>query len=596
MGSRTGVFAVDPDAVKEAGDPDGVAAWDALVAQNGGPIATHSHLTPSGGRHALFKWRADRPVTNSAGCLPAGIDVRGDGGFVIVPPLRLPDGRTYQIAEAFDFFRFADAPDWLLGLIETRPSKTPAESSRLASPDASRSPAGNHDRYVQAALDGECAEVARAARGGRNNTLNRAAFSLGTLVGANVLNAGLATHRLYDAATACGLVAQDGQRAVMATIESGLTDGAAKPRTMPEPRREKSGSSGQVGHLQDSGTSLPGAPNGPLLQWHGDAPPTPPPYLITGILPRNKVGIVGGQFSGGKTFVVIDLSVCVLSGVPFNDHAVETPGAVLWLAAEGQNEVFSRIEAAYLHRIGEPPDRLPFAVQVGAVPTLTDADAVTKLYALTDTFVNDLIIRYGSNAPELRLIVIDTLSSAAGFQDENSASEVQRVFNTLRKLSDMTGALVLVIDHYGKMTETGVRGSSVKSDNADAILAVLADKPVEGDVSNRRLAVKKLRQGPAGQVIPFDLVSVPMGIWGNSTAAVSWHPPNSNAAQPTPKPAPPTWSGNARVLKSRRLRCILPRQHRKAGRLGPRARRATRRGPHLLERRALAYRRRLHGG
>ena len=52
------------------------------------------------------------------------------------------------------------------------------------------------------------------------------------------------------------------------------------------------------------------------------------------------------------------------------------------------------------------------------------------------------------------------MSAAAGFDDENSAAETQKVMNMLAALARETKALVLLIDHYGKIIETGVRGSS----------------------------------------------------------------------------------------------------------------------------------------
>ena len=36
MGPTSGVFAVDPDVPKEPGDPNGLAAWNALTEQHGG--------------------------------------------------------------------------------------------------------------------------------------------------------------------------------------------------------------------------------------------------------------------------------------------------------------------------------------------------------------------------------------------------------------------------------------------------------------------------------------------------------------------------------------------------------------------------------
>lgn len=41
-------------------------------------------LTPSGGLHVFMRYNG--PVRNSAGLLAAGVDIRGDGGYVVLPP------------------------------------------------------------------------------------------------------------------------------------------------------------------------------------------------------------------------------------------------------------------------------------------------------------------------------------------------------------------------------------------------------------------------------------------------------------------------------------------------------------------------------
>ena len=52
-----------------------------------GPLpATVEAQTGSGGRHLLFKHPGQR-VSNSAGILGPGLDVRGDGGYIVVPPI-----------------------------------------------------------------------------------------------------------------------------------------------------------------------------------------------------------------------------------------------------------------------------------------------------------------------------------------------------------------------------------------------------------------------------------------------------------------------------------------------------------------------------
>ncbi|MBB3972519.1 VapE domain-containing protein [Hansschlegelia beijingensis] len=116
-GPATGVWALDPDKPKSADHPDGFAAWESLSRARGGVPPTHTHETPGGGLHLLFAWDPERPVTTSSGDLPDGIDVRGKGGYIIVPPSRTFDGKEYRVAESLDWFVFAPAPAWLYELI-----------------------------------------------------------------------------------------------------------------------------------------------------------------------------------------------------------------------------------------------------------------------------------------------------------------------------------------------------------------------------------------------------------------------------------------------------------------------------------------------
>jgi putative DNA primase/helicase len=62
----------------------------------------------------------------------------------------------------------------------------------------------------------------------RNDTLNKEAFSLGTLVGAGMLGIEDVRNHLTEAALACGLE----RRETDSTIERALRDGIAHPREM----------------------------------------------------------------------------------------------------------------------------------------------------------------------------------------------------------------------------------------------------------------------------------------------------------------------------------------------------------------------------
>lgn len=106
-GERSGCFVVDLD-VKD--DKDGVSELSKL----GEVPKTYTVATPTGGfhlyfQHPGFKVRNSGPNSNPIG---PGIDIRGDGGYVVAPGSPHKNGGVYTIAcEA----PIAQAPSWLLG-------------------------------------------------------------------------------------------------------------------------------------------------------------------------------------------------------------------------------------------------------------------------------------------------------------------------------------------------------------------------------------------------------------------------------------------------------------------------------------------------
>lgn len=139
----------------------------------------------------------------------------------------------------------------------------------------------------------------------------------------------------------------------------------------------------------------------------------------------------------------------------------------------------------------------------------------------------------------LALMVFDTFAASAGLDDENSASQAQKALNVAATLSREAKALVVLIDHHGKVVETGIRGSSAKSAAADAILSVLCDRSPDGVISNRRMAVAKLRSGPMGRVVPFELRDY------EATCTVEWRV--TDEARPVTQPK--AWPKSLAIFK-----------------------------------------------
>lgn len=172
--------------------------------------------TGSGGTHLYFQAPDDVIVRNSTRRLGAGIDVRGEGGYILAPPSRHHTGRTYAWTTPLDV---PTLPPWLQQRLE---SPTPAPPSRWQPPrDSGRD-------WATALRDQEVADVATAPVGTRNTTLNRAAFVLGRVAASGALDPHDVRSKLEQAATAAGLPIREAQR----TIESGLSAGRETGRSL----------------------------------------------------------------------------------------------------------------------------------------------------------------------------------------------------------------------------------------------------------------------------------------------------------------------------------------------------------------------------
>ncbi len=137
-GSRSGFWVLDVDL------PDGPESLAALEAEHGSLPATIEASTPRGDRHLYWRWPGDGPeIRNSAGRIGTGLDVRGEGGQVVLPPSVLADGRRYRWVKN-GASAFVDAPDWLVKVVLPPPAPPRAEP---------KSPPDNIENYVASAAE-----------------------------------------------------------------------------------------------------------------------------------------------------------------------------------------------------------------------------------------------------------------------------------------------------------------------------------------------------------------------------------------------------------------------------------------------------------
>ena len=218
------------------GGPDGRTALRNLLRQQRdfNNRVTPSALTPGDGAHVYFGQNGHE-LGNARGELPDGVDVRGAGGYVIAPYAMLPDGRQYRavpgtpdLIAAYQAGTIPHVPQGVVDLIKAR-KQTQAREQQQTEKANGTAGGVREQAYAAAALEGCAAELAAAARGSRNELLNRLAFRLGRMIVRGWLERAAVESNLIGAMHANGYLGEEGIKATEATLQSGLDAGMKVP-------------------------------------------------------------------------------------------------------------------------------------------------------------------------------------------------------------------------------------------------------------------------------------------------------------------------------------------------------------------------------
>jgi len=239
---KTGLVVVDAD---RHGGPDGVAAFAEMAAAEQTPPHPIS-LTLGGGEHHYFKQRSDRRCRNRSGSLPDGIDVRGDGGWIVAPGTIRQDGKTYSasdgaplLIDAYSTGSIPTIPVWLVAKIhERRPGSSASVDAILSAPAFETG--GREATYARRALEGAAHELSRAPIGSRNEALNASAYRLGRMVARDWIDQASVVTALKGAAISAGLNTEEVEKTLASGITAGLSNPAEDLLDRPERRQGRS--------------------------------------------------------------------------------------------------------------------------------------------------------------------------------------------------------------------------------------------------------------------------------------------------------------------------------------------------------------------
>lgn len=437
------IFVIDLDDQKKKGSDEW---WQMLLELNnfGMALETWTQVTGGGGRQLFFRapegWHAPTNRT------PIGVDIRGQGGFAMLPPSKHMSGNEYEWLEGYEPWTsdLLDAPQWLLDavddLVEQSGGDKPGDGSQ-GRPERVVGTGQDFDAFG-ARIDGREdaatkwvwgavvglhretggilpddrgeAKLAEVIQGWERHTKTR----LNGVDNAEGLERECRGRSLIKAKWTKALAKWDGKIAEAARARPFVEEPARTPPP-PDPERERVD--------PETGRSSPLIVTGAQFV-RGFKPPE---YLIDGMMQRGYLYSLTARTGHGKTAVSMFLGQAVARGIPVGGRYV-LPGSVLFLAGENPDDVRARYMVLADHH-GFNVDEVPFHFLPGII------DIEEKLPEIQAAAVD---------IPDLRLVIVDTAAAYFRGDDGNNNAQQGAYARLLRQLTFIPGRpAVLVPSH-----------------------------------------------------------------------------------------------------------------------------------------------------
>ena len=397
--STQGMVVIDADAVDGRPNPWLENEPEKQLALSAAPMS----LTPRGGSHHIFKRPSGKSWRCSTGRLAPHVDVRADGGYIVLPPSVTGDG-TYRWQETMALDCPPEAlpvpPAWLAEMLDG-----------LSSGEQSQSVGDGND----------------VPAGQRNATLARLA---GTMRRVGMTEAEILAALLQ--------VNRDRCRPPLDAFEVNRI-AASIARYEPD---QVSVAFVEDHFAQDFQGNATSAGPGPVTVVLSDVEPEPVRWLWPGRIPLGKLTLLCGDPGLGKSFITLDLAARVSSGRFWPDlPLVPNPsGGVVLLSAEDDlaDTIRPRLDAA-----GADPSR------VVAIQAVRRTKGGREEYFSLDEDLPALETAVRQTA-DCRLVVIDPLTAYLDKTDSHKNAEMRGVLAKLFDLAARRGVAVLAVTHLNK--------------------------------------------------------------------------------------------------------------------------------------------------
>jgi len=523
----SGVFVVDLDLHKNI---RAQAWWDEMshMQVSAGELDTVEQETGGGGVQLFFR----API----GWIPPtcktsiGVDIRGQGGFAMLPPSMHESGTAYRWKDGQEPWEMeiATAPQWLCDQINTLAQEHGGSSGATSSPaQRTTSPGTSTDAFgrivdgreehmtkmVWARVVQEYRESPIMPGQAEQDEMLRELFSkYERAAKSRIVERGTPNHILLEREGRGITLFKQKWKHAFDQWDAKVRDHAGAPPPPKDKPQQSSSGQRQAGQSQaeaepkseaDANAEDPGAEFREdfnlfeLLSVTAIKNLPDPEWLIDGMVIDRGLGFVFGPPGCGKSFITLGQALSIACGLDsWWGRTIKRKGPVVYISSEGVGDIKFRLRAWENH-LDVKADEAPFYLIRQTINFMLDTD-VDRLLRTITTLCEQL-----GELPVM--IVVDTVSRVLPGADENLQKDMTLFIKACDEVRETFGATVVGVHHTSRAGN--MRGSTVFDGAGDFLFGIERD---EGDMIGTMTA-KKIKAAQDGWKQSFELIEVPVG-------------------------------------------------------------------------------------
>ena len=505
-----GVFVIDLDLHKTA---DAQAWWYEMLdlQQKAGELETAEQITGGGGIQLFF--RAPLGWVPPTCKTPIGVDIRGQGGFAMMPPSMHQSGQLYRWKQGFEPWNveIATAPRWLCDQIINLARQYGAKTTINSPSERTKSPTHSLDgfgRMVDGREDFMSRLVwARVVDQYRQNEILPSKADIEQIISSTfIIYEQKVRSRISEPGTSnSDLLEREGRGIslltdkVIAALSQWDTKIKAHAGVIKQPREDRKDANREpfMAGVAAAGTLPQPSPLFELLSVMEIKNLPDPDWVVRNFIIDRGLGFVFGPPGCGKSFLTQGLSLAISCGLPdWFGRDIVRKGPVIYISSEGVGDFKFRLKAWENHHVVKADDA-PFYLIRQTINFMLESD-INKLLATINQLTHSL-----GELPVM--VVVDTVSRVLPGADENLQKDMTLFIRACDAVREVFGATVIGVHHTSR--QGNMRGSTVFDGAGDFLAQIERD---EGDTIGT-ITAKKIKAAADGWKQAFELLEVGVG-------------------------------------------------------------------------------------